>query len=77
MSSENSSPRSNGADAQPGACMRPASMSAAALSALIFGQMLRVRTGVKRCRKCWSSSPFFWPSIQRQQSAISTEIVAS
>jgi len=47
-------------------------MSVAALATLIFDQMLRARRGVKRCRKCWSSSPFFWPSIQPQHSAIST-----
>jgi hypothetical protein len=52
--------------------MRPAAVSAAAFSTLIFDQMLRARRGVKRWRKCWSSKPFFWPSIQPQHSAIST-----
>jgi hypothetical protein len=47
-------------------------MSAATLSTLVLDQMLRARRGVKRWRKCWSSRPFFWPSIQPQQSAIST-----
>src|SRR5690606_20514533 len=36
---------------------------------------LRARRGVTRCRKCGSSSPFFWPSIQPQHSAISTASV--
>ena len=51
--------------------MRPASMSLATLSTLIFDQMLRARRGVKRCSQCRSSTLFFWPSIQPWHSAAS------
>jgi hypothetical protein len=39
---------------------------------LIFDQRPRGRRGVNRCRKCWSSKPRFWLSIQPKQSASSS-----
>jgi hypothetical protein len=50
----------------------PAAISASAFSRLIFDQRPRGRRGVKRCRKCWSSWPRFWLSIQPKQSASSS-----
>ena len=49
--------------------MRPAAISSSAWSRLIRDHLPRGRRGVKRCRKCLSSRPFFWLSIQPKQSA--------
>jgi hypothetical protein len=47
----------------PAGCISPRSISSVALSRLIFDHLLRVRRGVKRCRKKRSSKPAFWLSI--------------
>ncbi|HEX2708830.1 MAG TPA: hypothetical protein VHM66_12565, partial [Solirubrobacterales bacterium] len=58
--------------ARPVGRILPASISASALSRLIRDHFPRGRRGVKRWRKCRSSWPRFWLSIQPMQSVRSS-----